>query len=90
MSDEDDTDPSRQRAQGYVDAAEYIRCAFPVPSLIATAPQELNRPLLLFCPGQGGWHTGEWREGEWTDALTRGKSLQPTHWMEAPPTVPDD
>jgi hypothetical protein len=49
------------------------------PQPIETAPDQMGLVLLLFCPRQGGWHTGEWFHGEWTDALTRGKSLEPTH-----------
>ena len=35
------------------------------PRPISTAPQEDDRPLLLFCPEQGGWHTGVWFRGKW-------------------------
>jgi hypothetical protein len=55
------------------------------PQPIETAPDQTGLVLLLFCPRQGGWHTGEWFQGEWTDTLTRGKSLEPTHWMDVPP-----
>ena len=55
------------------------------PQPIASAPKEPERALLLYCPEQGGWHTGEWRQGEWTDALTRAKHLKPTHWTDVPP-----
>ena len=51
---------------------------------IASAPRNGERSLLLYCAKQGGWHTGEWFQGEWTDTLTRGKSLEPTHWTELP------
>ena len=54
------------------------------PQPISTAPQEDDRPLLLFCPEQGGWHTGEWYQGAWTDALTRVKNLDPTYWLDYP------
>lgn len=47
------------RAQGYVDAGQARPNAFPRPELIATAPRETARILLLYCPQQGGWHTGE-------------------------------
>jgi hypothetical protein len=54
------------------------------PQPIETAPDEAGLVLLLFCPRQGGWHTGEWFQGAWTDALTRGKGLEPTHWADLP------
>jgi hypothetical protein len=66
-----------------VDAAQHV--SFPPAHLIATAPQEPERTLFLYCPEQGGWQTGEWFQGEWTDTLTRDKTLKPTHWMEPPP-----
>ena len=76
----------KARAQRYINTAVKASAAtFPRPDPVATAPRERGRMLLLYCPGQGGWHTGEWHQGEWTDALTRRKHLKPTHWMEAPP-----
>ena len=48
------------------------------PQPIETAPDQTGLVLLLFCPRQGGWHTGEWFHGEWTDALTRGKVFRET------------
>ena len=71
------------RAQGYVDDA--TAKGFPSPAAIATALREPGRTLLLYCPEQGGWQTGEWDQGEWTDTLTREKILQPTHWIGVPP-----
>jgi hypothetical protein len=32
----------------------------PEPQPIHTAPQDRGRTLLLYCPDQGGWHSGEW------------------------------
>src|SRR4051794_2485471 len=32
------------------------------PQQIETAPKVPQRPLLLFCPEQGGWQPGEWVE----------------------------
>ena len=80
------SETSRGRAQGYVDAAQFRPTDLPRPQLIATAPREPGRILLLYCPEQGGWHTGEWHEGVWTDALTRIKNLEPTHWIGVPPS----
>ena len=51
---------------------------------IETAPQDAGLQLLLYCPTQGGWHTGEWYQGAWTDALTRVKNLHPTYWTDLP------
>jgi hypothetical protein len=42
----------------------------PAPQPIETAPREEDRRLLLWCPEQGGWHTGEWCDGRWLDSLT--------------------
>jgi hypothetical protein len=32
---------------------------------LATAPRERERTLLLYCPEQAGWQTGEWCESRW-------------------------
>jgi hypothetical protein len=32
---------------------------------VATAPRDPERTILLYCPEQGGWQTGEWCEGRW-------------------------
>jgi hypothetical protein len=87
MSNEDAFEHPRRKAsakaQGYVDDAQAKR--FPSPDPIGTAPREAERILLLFCPEQGGWHSGLWHHGEWTDALTGEKHVKPTHWMDVPP-----
>jgi hypothetical protein len=46
---------------------------------ITTAPREPERTLLLFCPEQGGWHTGEWWEGNWVSSAEIELVLEPTH-----------
>jgi hypothetical protein len=79
-------DDAQGRARKYIDAAQTV--SFPPSRPIGEAPREPERTLLLYCPEQGGWQSGEWRLGEWTDTLTGGKSLKPTHWMEPPPPVP--
>jgi hypothetical protein len=84
MSNKDGFEDARGRAQDYVDAAESKQASLPRPQPIDTAPREPGQPLLLFCPEQDGWHTGEWHQGEWTDALTRSKHLDPTHWIGVP------
>jgi hypothetical protein len=54
---------------------------------IDTAPRsdEQDKPFLLWCPEQGGWHTGVWSAGRWVDSLTLSDPLEPTHWLETPP-----
>jgi hypothetical protein len=63
--------------------------ASPSPEHIGTAPEEPNRTVLLWCPQQGGWHTGQWqsRQGCWVSTAAPEKRLQPTLWMDAPPQV---
>ena len=31
-----------------------------VPKSMETAPKEMERTVLLFCPEQDGWQTGRW------------------------------
>jgi hypothetical protein len=52
---------------------------------MATAPRERERTVLLYCPEQGGWHTGEWFEGRWVSSADIETTLEPTHWMATPP-----
>jgi hypothetical protein len=52
---------------------------------ITTAPRDLERTLLLYCPEQGGWHPGEWFEGRWLDSVTLTEELEPSHWIDVPP-----
>jgi hypothetical protein len=40
----------------------------------------------LYCPEQGGWHTGVWFEGKWRAHIDPDWHLLPTHWA---PTLPD-
>jgi hypothetical protein len=51
---------------------------------MATAPRELERTLLLYCPEQAGWQTGEWCEGRWVSTADIEIVLEPTHWMDVP------
>jgi hypothetical protein len=61
---------------------------YPPLEPIGTAPEEPGRPLLLWCPEQAGWQTGEWlNERGWVSTLDANTHLEPTHWMEAPPRV---
>jgi len=53
------------------------------PQPIESAPKLPNRPLLLYCPNQGGWHIGEWIALRWTDPAS-WQFLSPTHWTEMP------
>ena len=62
------------------------------PRLISTAPESDERPLLLFCPEQGGWHTGVWFHGKWLAFIDTSVVLGPTYWLPVPPdpvTEPD-
>jgi hypothetical protein len=52
---------------------------------IATAPREPERTLLLYCPEQAGWQTGEWCEGRWVSTADVEIVLEPTHWTDVPP-----
>jgi hypothetical protein len=54
------------------------------PQPIASAPPADHRELLLFCPQQGGWYTGEWLGGKWVLAMDLEHELRPTHWLIAP------
>jgi hypothetical protein len=44
-----------------------------------------EKPLLLFCPEEGGWHVGVFFEGQWVDLASLTIKLEPTHWMPIPP-----
>ena len=44
--------------------------------------------LLLFCPEQGGWHTGVRFEGRWLAHISTEIVLRPTHWLPAPADPP--
>ena len=54
------------------------------PQPIATAPKTAQRDLVLYCPEQGGWYTGEWLGEKWLLAMDAELELKPTHWMVAP------
>jgi hypothetical protein len=41
---------------------------------------------LLFCPEEGGWHTGIWFLGRWLAYYDTSVVLHPSHWLP----VPDD
>jgi hypothetical protein len=51
---------------------------------ITTAPRETERTILLYCPEQGGWQTGEWCEGRWVSTADIEIVLEPTHWTDVP------
>ena len=58
------------------------------PDPISTAPQDDDRPLLLFCPEPGGWHIGVWFLGKWLAYIDTSVVLFPTHWLPVPPDPP--
>ena len=55
-----------------------------IPRPISTAPQQEDHPLLLFCPEQGGWHTGVWFLGKWLAYIDTSVILAPTYWALVP------
>lgn len=59
------------------------------PQDIANAPQREDGPLLLFCPEQGGWHTGVWFRGVWLAYIDTSTRLNPTHWLPMLPEPAD-
>jgi hypothetical protein len=61
--------------------------AYPVPQPIVTAPQDRGKTLLLWCPAQGGWQTGQWSESGWVSTADDEVVLEPTHWIPSPPAV---
>jgi hypothetical protein len=46
-----------------------------------------ERTLLLYCPEQGGWQTGEWHHEQrcWVSTADIEVVLEPILWTEAPP-----
>ncbi|HEX2727652.1 MAG TPA: hypothetical protein VHN20_17655 [Beijerinckiaceae bacterium] len=55
------------------------------PRAIDSAPREPTQILLLYCPKQGGWQTGEWypEKSRWVSNMNM-ETLHPTHWAEVP------
>ena len=49
-------------------------------------PRIAERTLLLYCPEQGGWQTGEWLHERqcWVSTAAIDEVLEPTMWTEAP------
>ena len=67
----------------------------PPPSVFALGPFPIegalpidNLVLLLFCPEQGGWHTGVRFEERWFAHVSTEIELRPTPWLPAPPEPP--
>jgi len=60
--------------------------AYPIATA-STGDQFAERVLLLYCPEQGGWHTGIWADGRWVARIAAIIELEPTHWMLAPPDL---
>jgi len=59
----------------------------PAPMPISRAPRIHERTLLLFCPEQGGWQTGEWLHDRqsWVSIADIEVVLESILWTEAPP-----
>ena len=55
------------------------------PREIDSAPRIATQILLLYCPKQGGWQTGEWypEKNRWVSNMNM-ETLHPTHWAEVP------
>jgi hypothetical protein len=64
---------------------------YPKPISTASQPKPDEEPpvLLLFCPEQGGWHTGVYWEGAWRLHMGLETRLEPTSWALCPPDPPD-
>ena len=74
------------RSESDVERARRLDSSAPrPPQPIAAAPRRPQHRVLLYCPEQGGWHTGEWRGGGWLDSKTLTQELEPSHWTEVPP-----
>ena len=58
------------------------------PQPMSTAPEDEDLPLLLYCPNEGGWHTGTWFRGKWLAAFDKSVVLQPEYWLSVPPDPP--
>lgn len=57
----------------------------PGPQPISTAPTaDDERPLLLYCPTMGGWHTGCFFEGSWRLWIDLEIELIPALWQHPP------
>jgi hypothetical protein len=56
------------------------------PRPIESAPRLPAHILLLYCPKQGGWQTGEWYpdKDRWVANMNMD-TLHPTNWAEVPP-----
>jgi hypothetical protein len=58
------------------------------PFPIEGAPPIDDLVLLLFCPEQGGWHTGVRFERRWLAHVSTEIELRQSHWFPAPPDPP--
>ena len=59
------------------------------PKPIETAPtDDEQRILLLFCPKQGGWHSGCFHKGRWCANIDIEIELFPALWLDPPPDPP--
>jgi len=65
-----------------------MRSAHITEQPIETAPREVNRPLLLYCPEQGGSQIGVWSGSGSLDNLLSYVELSPSHWLPLPPDPP--
>jgi len=91
-------DLANQLSKGPANAHELVRELFVAffdvireehwkPQPIRSAPKEAERTLLLYCPEQGGWQTGEWLDDRkcWVSTAAIEECLEPTLWSDVPP-----
>lgn len=81
--------PALPNRLGFSTEPPLLQGARMTPQPISTAPEENDKPLLLFCPDQGGWHTGVWFRGKWLAYIDMSVVLQPSHWLPVPTDPPD-
>jgi hypothetical protein len=69
---------------GSVPASVFALGPFPIEG----APRMEDLVLLLFCPEQGGWHTGVRFAGRWLAHISTKIVLRLTHSLPAPADPP--
>ena len=57
----------------------------PIETAPLPGPNAEPLVLLLYCPEDGGWHSGVWWNGAWRLRHDLHTGLRPTHWALTPP-----
>ena len=57
----------------------------PIETAPLPGPNAEPLVLLLYCPEDGGWHSGVWWNGAWRLHHDLHTGLRPTHWALTPP-----